>query len=480
MGGVVLAREDAGIVQHGGGRTNRGDGFPRAELVLHQLTDARIGAQVFHTRATGEENQIPGLLERICERGLGQQKHSIAAGDGDSGMERRRDDAHSGAAQDIDGRDGLEFFETGHQDHEDGGSIGHGGYVIAATQKWRGKMKNLGRPRNGVSSARNARAMTQPTEDPRTRGVMNEAASPALLVLGAGYVGGEVVRQALRRGWHVAALTRNPEKAAALRATGCALVIEADLAGEAWHEAASRAGPFRCVLNSVSSSGGGIEGYRRSYLDGTQSIARWLATQARGGTIVYTSSTGVYPQGGGANVTEDSPTELTVGTGRVLLEAEELLRVSAERAGWRSFVLRLAGIYGPGRHGVLDQLRSGATALGGEPAHRMNLIHRDDAAAAVLACFDAMPAIASGTFNLADGAPETRQVFAHWIAGAIGCAPPTFDATAPVRPGAGSGSGRGPAPDRVIVADKIRRVLGWSPRYTDFRAGYAEIVRPRD
>lgn len=305
----------------------------------------------------------------------------------------------------------------------------------------------------------------------------HESEPPALLVLGAGYVGGEVVRQALVRGWRVAALTRNAEKAAMLRAAGCAAVIEADLASDTWHEAAKRAGPFRFVLNSVSSSGG-PDGYRRSYVDGADSIARWLTTQPRHGTIVYTSSTGVYPQGAGVRVAEDATTDATAGTGRVLLEAEERLKGAAASAHWRCFVLRLAGIFGPARHGVLDQLRAGAGTLGGSPEHRMNLIHRDDAVAAIIACFEAASPVASDTFNLADGAPATRREFATWIAQAIGLEPPQFDAAAPVRPGASSGgTRRGPAPDRVIVSEKIRRVLGWDPRYPDFRAGYEAILR---
>lgn len=300
----------------------------------------------------------------------------------------------------------------------------------------------------------------------------NSAPSPAVLVLGAGYVGGEVVRRALARGWRVSALTRNAEKAAALRAAGCAAVIEADLAAADWHAAA--AGPFDFVLNSVSSSGGGVAGYRHSYLGGAASIARWLQTQPAGGTIAYTGSTGVYPQGGGVRVDESSPTEGASETGRVLREAEVALAAGAAAAGWRSFVLRLAGIYGPGRHGVLDQLRAGAAKLGGDPAHRMNLIHRDDAAEAIFACFAAPPAVSDEVFNVADGAPATRAEFVAELANRLGVPVPEFDAAAPVRPGGPSGA-RAPAPDRIIVAEKIRRVLGWAPQFADFRAGHAAL-----
>ena len=190
----------------------------------------------------------------------------------------------------------------------------------------------------------------------------------SVAVLGAGYVGGAFVREALARGLRVAALTRNPEQAAALRAAGCATVVEADLAGDAWH--AALPGPFDGVLNCVSAGGGGVEDYRRSYVEGNRSVGRWLATQPGGGTVVYTSSTGVYPQGEGVEVTEESPAGGVGGTGGVLREAELELARGAAAAGWRWFVLRLAGIYGPGRTGMLDALRGGAATLPGDPGHR--------------------------------------------------------------------------------------------------------------
>lgn len=302
--------------------------------------------------------------------------------------------------------------------------------------------------------------------------------APAVLVLGAGYVGGAFVREALARGWRVTALTRNAERATALRANGGAQVIEADLAGEAWHAAAT--GPFDYVLNCVSAGGGGAAGYRHSYVEGMRSVGRWLARQPRGGTIVYTSSTGVYPQGGGARVDETAPTEGAGETGSLLREAEVGLARGAESAGWRWFVLRLAGIYGPGRHGMLDQLREGVAALPGESGHRMNLVHRDDAVGAVWACFAAPAVVRDEIFNVSDNAPAARTEVAAWLARELGVACPEFGDAG----GAGGAAGPSPfgrrrAPDRIVVAEKLGRLLGWRPRYPDFRAGYGAIIGGR-
>jgi nucleoside-diphosphate-sugar epimerase len=300
-------------------------------------------------------------------------------------------------------------------------------------------------------------------------------AGRSLLVLGAGYVGGAFVRDAVGRGLRVTALTRNVEQAAMLRAAGCSQVIEADLASDAWHAAADS--PFGFVLNCVSAGRGGATGYRHSYVEGMRSIGHWLARQPRGGTIVYTSSTGVYPQGGGARIDEAAPTDGVGENGALLREAESELARGARAADWRWFVLRLAGIYGPGRHGMLDELRNGTAALRGDPAHRMNLVLRDDVCGAIWACFGAAPEVRDEIFNVSDGTPAPRAEVAAWLAARLGVTCPTFGVEA-ADSGAGANpfGGRRRAPDRIIVTEKVRRVLGWRPRFADYRTGYEAIL----
>src|SRR5437868_6697375 len=88
-----------------------------------------------------------------------------------------------------------------------------------------------------------------------------------LVIFGCGYVGSEVARQGIRRGLQVTALTRNEAKASLLREAGATVVL-ADLASGDWHR--EIAGGADLVLNCVSSGGGGIEGYRKSYLGGME------------------------------------------------------------------------------------------------------------------------------------------------------------------------------------------------------------------
>jgi nucleoside-diphosphate-sugar epimerase len=296
---------------------------------------------------------------------------------------------------------------------------------------------------------------------------MASIAGKRLVIFGCGYVGSALARAAVAAGASVEALTRNPEKAAVLRAAGLARVVVADLATDAWHGQIAGSADF--VVNCVSS--GGADAYRQSYVGGMQSVLVWAAKGAAPvGTLVYTSSTSVYPQGGGAVVDETAPAEGATPNGAIIRESETLLQHAPASAVRRHFILRLAGIYGPGRHHLLDQLRAGAAQLGGSGAHRLNLAHRDDIVAAILACLGAPAAVGSDLFNVADSVPALRAEVVGWLAGRLGRPVPGFDGSATTR------RGGSPMPDRIISNARIQRVLGWRPQYPDYRAGYEAIL----
>ena len=287
-----------------------------------------------------------------------------------------------------------------------------------------------------------------------------------LVIFGCGYVGAALADAALAAGARVGALSRTPEKAAALRAKGLEVVV-ADLATADWH--AQLAGGADFAVNCVSS--GGPENYRRSYIEGMQSILTWAGRgPAPVGTLVYTSSTSVYPQGGGSVVEETAPADGSTPNGAIIRESEVLLQAAPAAAVRRHFILRLAGIYGPDRHHLLDHLREGRPSLGGSGEHRLNLVHRDDIVAAILACLTAPAAVESGIFNVADTGPAARAEVVGWLAERLGRPVPGFDGAATLR------RGGAPMPDRIISSAKIQRVLGWRPQYPDYRAGYEKLL----
>ena len=305
-------------------------------------------------------------------------------------------------------------------------------------------------------------------------------------MFGAGYVGGALARRALANGWRVVALTRNEGTATELRAAGAEVVV-AELASEDWWDAPELADGAERVAVTVSAGGGGAEGYRRSYVEGLRSVVGWgrRVREAGGvaGRLIYTSSTSVYPQDGGVKVTEADPVGGEAETTRALVEAERLAAEWAGATGAGATVFRLAGIYGPGRVHLVEQVRSGEVA--GRAETRLNLIYRDDILAAMEAAWEqgagSKEPGASGRaegggegateiFNLADEGEATKGEVVAWLAERLGVPMPRFT-------GIPAGGRRAVTPDRIIDAAKARAVLGWRPQWRTFREGYAEVLR---
>jgi nucleoside-diphosphate-sugar epimerase len=284
-------------------------------------------------------------------------------------------------------------------------------------------------------------------------------AGKTLVVFGAGYVGGEVARQGVALGMRVTALTRNAGQAQKLETSGVKTII-AELASNEWH---GKIGAADFVVNCVSAGGGGMAGYRGSYVEGMRSLVAWLQGRGKGAkTFVYTSSTSVYPQTGGVIVREEDEVDGAGGDERtrLLIEAEHLA------LGNGACVLRLAGIYGPGRHALADQMRAGAAVLPGRADSRLNLIHRDDAAAAIWAVLASDKAHGE-IFNVCDDAPCPRGEIADWLAQRLAVPAPAFSGDAARR-----GSGR---LNRIISNEKLKTRAGWRPRFAHFREGYAAL-----
>lgn len=284
-----------------------------------------------------------------------------------------------------------------------------------------------------------------------------------LLVLGAGYVGEALCRWAIGRRVKTTAVTRNAETAHRLSELGVRCEI-ADIAGHDWHNRVPDAPDF--VVNCVSSGKGGIEGYRHSYRDGMASMLAWARARQGMGTMVYTSSTSVYPQGGGVRVDESASLHPPASErAEILIETESLALTWPGRV----YILRLTGIYGPGRHHLLDALRAGEVALAGKAEHRLNLVHRDDIVSAIWCALSATPAVPGQVFNVTDDQAVTRAELVSWLSARVGCAMPKFESQT-------SRGRRTVVPERTIDNARIKSVLGWRPLYPSFREGYRQIL----
>ena len=288
----------------------------------------------------------------------------------------------------------------------------------------------------------------------------------SVFIFGCGYVGTALAQYLIKQGVRVGALTRNAAKAARLSDLGLSEVVEAELDSSSWHAQVS--GPYEAVVNCVSSAGGGLVGYRKSYLEGQRSILKWAESQQLCG-YVYTSSTSVYPQDGGVTVDESADTCAAPPTGQVLLESEAMLAEADQLDRW--FVLRLAGIYGEGRHFLLNQVREAMGEIPGSGEYALNMIHLDDIVSAICAALSGDAP--SGIYNITDDTPTIKAEVLAWLAEQMQMPAPVFN---PDQVSERLKRRGGRMPHRFVSNQKARAQLGWQPKFPSFREGYADLL----
>lgn len=225
-----------------------------------------------------------------------------------------------------------------------------------------------------------------------------------LTILGCGYVGKRVVRMALKHGMIVTVLSRNEETLKALKDIGVHQAVHARIEEEGWHEAITESQDY--VLNCVSASDRSLGGYRTSYVDGQQSALAW-AGKTPIAHYIYTSSTGVYPHKSGEVVSENTPIEKPTETGSILLEAEELVQKNTVVEKW--MILRLAGIYGPGRCYLLDQLKAGQREFDTSGDEWINYVHVSDVCRVIKCAMQAREDAWRSIYNISAGPVKRRD-----------------------------------------------------------------------
>lgn len=270
---------------------------------------------------------------------------------------------------------------------------------------------------------------------------------PALIV-GCGYLGRRVAARWVAAGRRVAALTRR--NADALAALGLDPVV-----GDVSDPASLRLPAASTVLYAVGMDRSAGKTMRDVYVNGLSHV---LDTLPAAGRFVYVSSTGVYGQSDGAWVTEESDTRPTEESGRVVLEAEQLLRSRRPDA----IVLRFAGIYGPGRLLRRQPLLNGEPLVG-DAGKWLNLIHAEDGADAVLAAEGR--GTPGETYLVCDDEPVTRRDFYTHLAELLGAPPARFEDKA--TPG---------EPNRRVSNRRAKAELEWRPRFPNYREGLADAV----
>jgi len=192
-----------------------------------------------------------------------------------------------------------------------------------------------------------------------------------------------------------------------------------------------------------------------------------LATAPRLRGIVYLSTVGVYGDSGGAWVDEQTPPQTRSARGEQRLAAERGWQELGARRGLPVTVLRLAGIYGPGRNALTQIARGGARRIV-KPGQVFNRIHVFDIAQAIDA---ALASGAAGIFNVADDEPSPAGDPLTFAAELLGVPPPPEISFAEAAPAMSPLALSFWQDCRRVQNNKLKRALGVRLRYPTYREG---------
>jgi nucleoside-diphosphate-sugar epimerase len=229
-----------------------------------------------------------------------------------------------------------------------------------------------------------------------------------LFIAGCGYIGTRVAIKAKAAGDDVTCLVRSEQKAVELEKQGfvvvrCSLddaeeIPKLDISGQR-------------LLYLVPPPGGGIYDQR------ARNFCEAVSRSGPPAKIIYMSATSVYSAKDGSVVTELSETAPVAAMGKRRLDAESVFKAYAAANVVPAVILRVSGIYGPGRL-PLTQIYGGQPLLLENESGPSNRIHADDLTDICLAAVD--KGDDGDIFNVSDGHPCSMTEYFNTVADALG------------------------------------------------------------
>lgn len=283
------------------------------------------------------------------------------------------------------------------------------------------------------------------------------ALPPHLLIFGLGYCGRAIAEAARDAGIAVSGTSRQPGFAPP---EGVALIPFAEADGaiaEASHIVITAA-PGEAGDPVLARYGAALEAARG---------LRWIG---------FLSSTGVYGDRGGDWVDEEAEPRPTSARARARRAAEEAWEALARRLGIPLDLIRLAGIYGPGRS-AFDDLRAGRARRILKPGHAFGRIHRGDIAQGTLAALHrpGSPA-AARVLNFNDDLPAEPAEVVTEAARLLGVAPPPFIPFAEAAAGMTAMGRSFWAESRRVSGARTQALLARPWRFPTYREGLRAIL----
>jgi nucleoside-diphosphate-sugar epimerase len=282
--------------------------------------------------------------------------------------------------------------------------------------------------------------------------------SKTLMIAGCGDVGSRLGQQLSAVGWTVYGLRRTVAQLPA-GIVPVAGDLQLDTCPSAWPSES-----LDYLVYCAAATQHDEDGYREAYVNGLRRALGWLAQHGQQPKrVLFVSSSGVYGQQQGEWVDETSSADAQGYSGRIMLQAEALVLNS----GLPASVVRLTGIYGPGREWLLGQVRQGYR-VATEPPLYGNRIHADDAAGllAYLLQADARGVALDDCYIGVDDEPAPLHEVVAWLREQLGVSHWAAEST--VRR---AGSKR--------CSNARAKALGWTPRYPSYREGYSAILQPQ-
>ncbi|MSN26069.1 MAG: NAD(P)H-binding protein [Geobacter sp.] len=220
-----------------------------------------------------------------------------------------------------------------------------------------------------------------------------------IFIAGCGYVGSRIARLARDSGSDVTCMIRSQETASKLSIDGFS-TISCSLDNPA--ELPSLNTACAALFYLVPPPGGGIVDTRaRNFISA-------MTAAAKPEKIIYMSATSVYGEVSGGVVTEESPAVPASAMGKRRLDAESAFLQYGKTHDVPVVILRVSGIYGPGRLPLM-QISQGQPLLREEESGPSNRIHVDDLATICLAAAESD--IADEIFNVSDGHPSSMTSY---------------------------------------------------------------------
>ncbi|VTS04376.1 NAD-dependent epimerase/dehydratase family protein [Tuwongella immobilis] len=306
-----------------------------------------------------------------------------------------------------------------------------------------------------------------------------------LLVGGAGDSGSRLAKRLVSQGHTVVVTTRQPPGSVRERLPPEVEIWQLDpiASAEPLRTKLLASPPFHCVVNLLASF---LRDPVAVLRDGTRNLVSALLSRESPPRLVFCSSTAVYGHRPGEILTEDSPTSDLLRVGRLLLEAEDVLRSAS---GLRSVILRLPHIYGLGRERLFDQMRRGEMFVFGTGRNRMHHLYIEDFVTILSRSLE--PDISDTVYNAVEDVAEPYGDYMDFIAQWCGQPLPARYEWADLLTNQAATRCLGPhlanpellgelyrymTSEAILSNSRLKQVFGISFRYPRFRDGLTEML----